>query len=94
MTNSIDEPQIADQIAGILRDYIQARGVPLPEGEIASDTVLADFGFDSIDKAAMVIELENHFNLSLERRAAASVKYFSDLVALVAIAQQSCPQPL
>lgn len=94
MTNSIDESRIADQIAGILRDYIQVRGLPLPENEITPDSVLADFGFDSIDKAAMVIELEDHFNLSLQRRAAASVKYFSDLVALVTIAQQSCPQPL
>lgn len=94
MMNSIDASQIADQVAGILRDYIQMRGLPLPDNEITPDTVLADFGFDSIDKAAMAIELENHFNLSLERRAAASVKYFSDLVALVAIAQQSCPQPI
>lgn len=83
---------LADQVLSIFRTYLDARGLPFPEGDIGPDSELADFGFDSIDAMAMIVELENHFNLSLQRRQGAAIRQFSDLVALVAQAQQARPE--
>lgn len=82
------KPQVADQVHELLLGYIRKRGLPVPEGKIDPDAGPADFGLDSLDAVAIVVELENHFNLALDRQQAITAKHFRDLVALVVLAQR------
>lgn len=86
------KPQLSDQVFNILIHYIKERGLRIPEGGIYLNSELADFGLDSLDEVAIVIELESHFNLALDRKQAVNARHFSDLVALVASAQDSLPK--
>lgn len=84
--------QLVDQVMMILGDYIRSRGVPVPEEAIDPNAGLTDFGLDSLDAVAIVVTLENHFNLALDRKQAVKVQCFHELVALIARAQEDCIQ--
>lgn len=57
--------------------------VPIQANEVRKDAWLVEFGFDSVNSAELVMSLEEHFDLDLPDREAASVQTISDIVTLI-----------
>ncbi len=84
-------PELADQVYTIIRRYIEERGLEFPGGALDLSLAFTDFGLDSLDAFAIFAELEDHFNLTLDRDEALKAKQFDDLLALVVSAQEMIP---
>ncbi|VAW76813.1 hypothetical protein MNBD_GAMMA12-2572 [hydrothermal vent metagenome] len=81
-------PELADQVYAVIRHYIEERGLQRPDGELDLSLEFTDYGLDSLDAFAIFAELEDHFNLTLDRDKALKAKQFDDLLALVGSAQE------
>lgn len=84
--------ELQQRVYYVVQQYLAERGLPLPEGEFNPANELKGYGLDSLDEVAVVMELEEHFNLALDKRQASHMRDFHDLVQLVAFAQASVQQ--
>ena len=81
--------QLTAEVIGVIQRYMTERGLKTSDVVLAPDVRLDSFGFDSIDKAAILVELENYFDLSFERAEAFSMTSAEELVAMIARTQDA-----
>lgn len=55
----------------------------LPEGDLSSETVLADAGIDSLDALTILFAIEEHFKISIPDERARRIRTFGDMVDAV-----------
>jgi acyl carrier protein len=89
-----DATELRLRIMDFVIAYAKERGVDLPPGEeIDGHSTLYDLGFDSLDQAGMLTDIERDLDIDLENEVLERKLTLDDLLAIVTAAMQGKNDP-
>ena len=78
---------IATRVTEIITGYVKQRGLPLPDGGLDVDKNLSDYGLESLDEVAIIAEIENELNVTIDDARIAEINTLRDLIDLIVATQ-------
>lgn len=77
-------PDLTPEITTIMRAVIEAHHICWRAPEIEPDAMLADIGFDALDRLSLACALDEHFGIYLSDDAICGWERVADVIASVA----------